>query len=301
MDMRHLRVFMTVCRLKNISSAASELGVNQPAISKAVRRLEGELGVPLFERVPRGVELTPYGEILRRFAGDIDANYRGALRHIDAIRTAEGGMVVVGAGGTWRDEILPRAVATLCLHRPRAKVRINTGTTGDLQAELLRGELDFLLAPVELDDALSVHLKAEILLDNALVVAARAGHPAADGLPRALADLADLPWAAPIGSIVRERFNRLFLAHGLEPPIPALEVQDASCLFDVVEATDLLTYVPDIRLSGARMGRIVTVNVPEATDRRQSGLIIRRRGLLPPLCLELIGIIRSQLPDTGLR
>ena len=58
MDLRHLQIFQHVCRHRSVSAAADELGMSQPALSKLIRRLEGELGVPLFDRLPRGLEPT---------------------------------------------------------------------------------------------------------------------------------------------------------------------------------------------------------------------------------------------------
>jgi DNA-binding transcriptional LysR family regulator len=86
MDIRHLRTFLRVYSNRSISAAALEMAVSQPALSKVLRRLEGEFGVPLFNRLPRGLEPTEYGRALAEAARAIDTNYRLAMRQIDAMR-----------------------------------------------------------------------------------------------------------------------------------------------------------------------------------------------------------------------
>ena len=64
MELPQLRYFLQVYRLKNICSASARLNVTQQAVSKQIRKLEDELGVALFIRNPRGVEATPYADML---------------------------------------------------------------------------------------------------------------------------------------------------------------------------------------------------------------------------------------------
>ena len=64
MHLRYLRYFVAVGETRNLSRAAAELHVAQPALSRQIRDLERELGVELLERHPKGVTPTPAGEVL---------------------------------------------------------------------------------------------------------------------------------------------------------------------------------------------------------------------------------------------
>jgi DNA-binding transcriptional LysR family regulator len=68
MDLRQLEYFLRVAQRRNISAAAAELNITQPSLTKSIKLLEKELGVRLFDRLARGVELTDYGHTLLRHA-----------------------------------------------------------------------------------------------------------------------------------------------------------------------------------------------------------------------------------------
>src|SRR5437764_1063330 len=71
MELRHLRYFAAVARERGFGRAASTLNVAQPALSRQVKDLEGEVGVPLLDRGTRGVSVTPAGEALLGCAGQV--------------------------------------------------------------------------------------------------------------------------------------------------------------------------------------------------------------------------------------
>ena len=79
MDLRHLRYFLQAAESKSVLGAARQLRLSQPALSRQIHDLEGELGVDLFERAGRGSALTGAGEDLLPFA-------RRVLNEVDALR-----------------------------------------------------------------------------------------------------------------------------------------------------------------------------------------------------------------------
>jgi LysR family transcriptional regulator, nitrogen assimilation regulatory protein len=96
MDLRQLRYFVEVVKLKSITRASERLNVAQPALGLQIRKLEEELGAQLFSRHSRGVEITEAGEILYREATELLARAKQAA---DSVRNASGeprGRVVVG-------------------------------------------------------------------------------------------------------------------------------------------------------------------------------------------------------------
>src|SRR5690349_17457770 len=96
-----LRSFLAVARSGNLSAAARELAVSQPALTKSVRKLEQQVGVPLFERRARGMALTASGATLLTHARAIEAQCRVADGELDALARGQTGRIRVGAGPYW--------------------------------------------------------------------------------------------------------------------------------------------------------------------------------------------------------
>src|SRR5256885_16694676 len=114
MELRHLRYFVSVAEQGSFVQAARRLRVAQPALSKQIRDLEGELGVTLFERLPRGVQLTRAGEA---FLAHARVTLEAAARAVASARAAatDGGSALEFAPGqlaveTPISEHLPAAV-----------------------------------------------------------------------------------------------------------------------------------------------------------------------------------------------
>ncbi|HTH96319.1 MAG TPA: LysR family transcriptional regulator [Stellaceae bacterium] len=307
MDIRQLRLFLTIFDHRNISTAAEVMGTSQPALSKQIRRLEEDLGVPLFDRLPRGVMPTIYGEALEDFARTIDSNYRSATRHLDALRTGGLGLLAIGAGSTWRYGPLPAAIAQLIDNRPGIRVQVTVRTTDERIAMLQRGELDMVLTAITPDITADARLLVVPVMRHTLRIIVRKGHPMTAEAPLTLADLSRLRWALPTATTGRARFDQLFHAAGLTPPPAAIEADDMACLLKIVAESDLAAYAPDARLKDDQAAcHLGTIACPEAEKIRETGIVLRRGSTLPPIFqtlideLRRIGCLGEQIPASVL-
>ena len=108
MDLRHLRYFAAVADTCHFGRAAEQLHVAQPALSYAIRQLEDELDVTLFNRTTRQVSLTPAGEFLKAEAARILAGVDDAERGVRRIAAGRSGLLRLGLTGTAAFSHLPR-------------------------------------------------------------------------------------------------------------------------------------------------------------------------------------------------
>src|SRR5258705_3592282 len=96
MDLRHLRYFVMVAEERHFTRAAERLGIGQPPLSVQIQRLEREIGVPLFRRLSRGVELTEAGALLLDNTRQILAQVERALADVQRLSRGETGHLRVG-------------------------------------------------------------------------------------------------------------------------------------------------------------------------------------------------------------
>lgn len=143
MELRHLRYFAAVAETRHFGRAAERLHMAQPALSQAIRQLEGELGTPLFARTTRQVSLTPAGEFLyeeaQRVLGAVDDSIRGVRRIADGRL----GLVRIAFTGTAAFTQLPRVARALKRDLPDVALEIHADLLTPTQTTMLsEGRLD---------------------------------------------------------------------------------------------------------------------------------------------------------------
>src|SRR4051794_28274716 len=150
MELRHLRYFVAIAEERSFTRAAERLWVAQPGLSTQIRRLETELGVQLFERHPRGVDLTDAGELfLERARATLTAAEAARSTGRDLAEGLVGSVrlgIVTGAGWPGTSAFLRR----FARERPAVELTVVESYGGTLLRDLRDGRLDAMIAPSEL-------------------------------------------------------------------------------------------------------------------------------------------------------
>ncbi|MEV0385147.1 LysR family transcriptional regulator [Nonomuraea sp. NPDC050643] len=200
-DTGALRLFDEVARSGSFTAAAELLGYTQSAVSRRVAALERAAGGPLFERLARGVRLTPAGEALHRHAVAVLDRLDRAGEELAAIHGGRGGTLRVGAFATANVDLVPGTLKRFAERRPRVELRLVEGLSARLADRLRAGALD-----VAVISDYPAGLPAEVarivpLREDRLLVALPAGHRLAAEPDVDLRDLAGETWieAAPRG------------------------------------------------------------------------------------------------------
>lgn len=189
MDTDQFRQFLAVARLGNITRAAEELAISQPALSRSMQRLEEEFGQQLLERKTRAVALTEAGSLLRARAEQV----LGILDDTRAQIADDGGSgrVRIGAIPTIAPYLLPRFLSDCRGALPNAELLVQEDTTDQLLGRCKQGEID--LAIVALPIA-SKHIETQELFAEELLLAMPTGHPLATKKRVTLDDLQPHPF-----------------------------------------------------------------------------------------------------------
>lgn len=145
------RAFNAVARCGSLTKAAEELFISQPAISQSIRQLENQLGVPLFSRTHKGMELTQGGKMIYK-------NVSAALRLLDnaesellQLSTSATGTIRVGATDSIFSNILADKIVEYNRRYPAVKIELLTGTSPETLAQLKDNKCDvgFINLPIE--------------------------------------------------------------------------------------------------------------------------------------------------------
>ncbi|WP_169729370.1 LysR family transcriptional regulator [Thermoactinospora rubra] len=203
LDANAFRLFDEIARTGSFTAAAELLGYTQSAVSRRMAALEREAGGPLFERLARGVRLTPAGAALHRHVTAVLERLDRAEEELAAIHAGLGGTLRVGAFATANIDLVPRALKEYAARRPDVEVRLTEALSGRLLEGLHSGALDVAVVSDYPSGQVGAVAPASLveLREDDLLVALPAGHPLADEDVLDLRQLAEERWieAAPRG------------------------------------------------------------------------------------------------------
>lgn len=212
MDLLQLRYFQAVARREHLSQAAAELRVTQPSLSRTIARLEADLGVPLFDRVGRGLRLNRFGAGVLRRVDRVLRELDDARRELADAAGLDHGSIAVAA------ETLLTLTGVLTEFRaehPGVDIRLYQSSAATMAKQLHTGEVDLCFASQPLPGP---DLRTLQLLREEVLLAVPPGHRLAGRERVRLEDIAGEQFVTTRpGYWPRELSDRLFAAAGLRP------------------------------------------------------------------------------------
>jgi len=173
MELRHLRYVVALADSLHFGRAAERLGISQPPLSQQPRHLEEELGVKLFNRTKRQVEVTRAGELFVHEARAILAQAEYAAKLATRVSEGEIGQLTIGVAGPADAPIFVETFRTFARRHPKSRLILrNIGTAQQAQA-LREGRIHvgFLVPPVD-----DVELAIETVIERPIAIALPRGH-----------------------------------------------------------------------------------------------------------------------------
>jgi DNA-binding transcriptional LysR family regulator len=289
---RHLVLLVELGRHASILHAAEAAGLTQPGASKLIGELEHALGVPLFERLPRGVAPTWYGKVLIRRAGAALAEMDAAHQEIMQGMAGIGGRVVVGSVLTPSASLVPHAVRLVKERAPRIQIAVTVDTSKAMVEQLRAGELDIVVGRI--DPAASAELNFEPLADEPHSLIVRAGHPWLGRQDLSLEELAAGPWVFPPPGRLRDHLMALFIAKGLEQPADTVETMSLSLVPQLLAASDRVVALPqELVQSHLDAGTLAVLPVDLGLRSDVYGIVTRKRHMLSPSAEAMLAALRE--------
>jgi DNA-binding transcriptional LysR family regulator len=140
MEVDHVEAFVAIVRRGGFTPAARTLHLSQPAISRRVHLLEGELGAPLFERVRSGVVLTDAGRAFLPYAEALLASMRDGIEAVAALRGGDRGSVALAIVGTLASTSLTERLRRFRERHPAVDLRLRTALSAEVSGLVRRGD-----------------------------------------------------------------------------------------------------------------------------------------------------------------
>lgn len=274
-----LQYFLAVAALGKLGPASDRLGISQPGLTKAIARLETELGGALFVRTGRGMQLTELGQAFERRARRMTHEVVEALSEARRLNPLEG-VLRLGIAPA----IAPFVVSTssqLLQQRPLLRIDLMVQVTDYLEIALSSGRIDLAIATQsELFAREFVFLP---VAEDEIRIVCAADHPLA-GRDLCLADLSASPWALPHRDIaMRRHLDQIFRDSGQPEPLVRMEWEWGVGIYDVIARSQLLTISNPYMFSLAPRGSMIVLPVRDFVWRREVGLLTRRGDALAPI------------------
>ena len=129
MDLRQLNYFIAVAETRHLGRAAERLHLSQPPLTRQIQQLEAELGVQLFRRTPRGMELTQAGEELLRDAQNIRTLVAQAAERAQRAGLGQAGRLDVGVYGSAMFGLVPQVLSAFRARHPDVELVLHYAQT----------------------------------------------------------------------------------------------------------------------------------------------------------------------------
>ncbi len=174
MTQQELIYITTIAREQSISKAAALLYVAQPSLSRGLRKIENEIGLPLFKRLPGGLQLTQAGEYYIKYADSILKSYKEMEICFSNLNNLKSGKVVIGVPSFLGSFVLPDIISIFHLLYPNIEISIIEGVSQDIEEAVLHGTVDFGILHTPISDP---KLRQEVICKERFLLAVPSDDP----------------------------------------------------------------------------------------------------------------------------
>ncbi|GLQ32644.1 LysR family transcriptional regulator [Litoribrevibacter albus] len=270
---RQLEVFLAAAHFQNITKAADSLSMSQSAASSALKDIESQFDLPLFDRIGKRLQLNEQGRLIRPKAEQLIEQAKELERIMAQHKDA--GHLKVGATLTIGNYLAVSTMAEMMQEQPDAEVSLSVANTSEIGQKVLNFEIDIGLIEGELQ-----HQDLDVIpwRDDELVVFCAPEHPFADQLQLTDRQLKEAEWILrESGSGTRQAFDRAM--HGVLPEIQVkLELQHTEAIKRAVSANLGIGCLSRVALEDAfKRGSLIPLPVPHRDFSRKFYFVIHKQ------------------------
>lgn len=282
-DLNDLQAFRAVVELGSFRKAAEAVNISQPALSRRIDKLEGALGVRLFDRTTRSVTLTTIGRVFAPSAEQLLDDLDVALLGIRDVSSSRLGHVTIACVPSVAYYFLPSVIASYRRRFPRIRIKLLDASANEVLGAVISGEADF---GVSFIGSQEPDVEFKVLLQDRFVAACRRDHPLALKKRVTWNELYQHEYV----SVDKTSGNRLVLDQALSavtPHAPSVcETRHVTTMLGLVEAGLGVAAVPSMAMPGGNHPILTSVPLVEPVVKRRVGIVRRRGRSLTPAAQE---------------
>lgn len=299
MDINAFLYFQTVAKYENMSKAAEELHITQPALSKSISMLEDYLGVELFDRNGRSIKLNRYGKFFLERTEIILREVEMAKADLANLVSPSYGEVSLGFMHTLGLEVIPSLMMEAKRVFPHMRFQLTQSNSSDIMRKLIIGELDICLVS-SLETSKEVHW--EKLWEEELFLIVPKNHPLKERNCVKLSEFADEPFISiKKGNSLRKYVDEIFKWEGFRLNV-AFEGEEVHTIAALVESGLGVSLIPHIK--GLDQYDVHIIRVDAKDCKREIGLSFLNNRYMSVAVKKIIEFIReffkNNTPQTDL-
>ncbi|MBU9762303.1 LysR family transcriptional regulator [Mycobacterium sp. TNTM28] len=286
-----LRWFVVLAETEHVTDAAAELGISQPTLSRALARLENDVGVALFDRVNRRLRLNAYGRVLLEHARRSISEIHTATEKIAELRDPDTGTVRLAFLHSQAGWYVPDLLRRFRSEAPRVRFELFQGAAHEIVERLTDGASDLAITSPR-----PPGFRWRGLYVERLCLAVPREHRFAHRARIRLADAGAEPFVALAPDFgLRQLTDELCAEAGIAPPV-VFEAMEIPTMEGLVAAGFGVAVVPVPRTERAEPGPAY-VPLTEGSAKRQIGLTWNPHREMPPAAARLVGFIMHNIHE----
>lgn len=287
-----LQYFLALAHAGTFTGTAEHLGISQPALSKAMQRLERKVGARLVTRTARGIELTEAGKAFHARLQAASRDMDDAVQEARNLGGNDAGLLRLGITPATTDFTLQALLPALTVERPAASIAFSTAFSNAMMDKVSRRDVELAVCPVP--ERLDAALECETLYEDPCSLMMQRSHPLAQQQTISLEDITRYPWAATgLHEFTRLQVRSAFSRRGLALPRIVVEADTLNALILVVARTGLISMINTRNVqAGSLPGNVVVRPLALAGMDRRIG-ILRRGGYLSPIAQRAVELLRA--------
>lgn len=293
MNLEWYRIFLHTAKCRNLTKAAQELHITQPSVSYAIKKIEEAVGLQLFHRLSKGVELTEEGRTLFDYVEQSFAMLDSGQKHLQNLKQLNEGEIRIGASDSLIKHLLLPQLNSYHKEYPGIRIRLSHGKTHEITKRLKEGEIDCAIVHMPIDDP-ELTIQTLVLLEDCFVV----GEAFQELANRTITtkELAELPLIllSP-GSSTRVFVEKWFAANGLWVN-PDIELGNIDLLAEFARLGYGVAFISrSFVQEELQSGTLFELKLDDPLPPRSIGFAVRRDMKLSVAAEGFVEILRTQV------